>query len=214
MKLYTFYSDTHTELYEDYFLKSFNDYGLNKSFELDSTLTRQHEGNGAFDSEGFNSTMMDKVGILQRAAEENINEYFIFSDCDVQFFGDFKEDILSYTNGGADMIAQSDQGTICAGFFIAKGGEKLKSFFDLIHKKTPLVHNDQIAINKYRFKINSSLLPSDKYFNISSASNGALWEEGRAYNLPKNMLMHHANFVIGVEKKIKMMNYVRENKDN
>ena len=76
MKLYTFYSDTHTELYEDYFLKSFNDYGLNKSFELDSTLINQHKGNGAFDSEGFNSSMMDKVEILQRAAEENINKYF------------------------------------------------------------------------------------------------------------------------------------------
>jgi len=41
-----------------------------------------------------------------------------------------------------------------------------------------------------------------------------MWKEGREYNLPKNMLMHHANFTLTVDKKIKMMNYVRENKDN
>ena len=210
MKLYTCYSDSHKEIYEDYFLKSFNDCGLNKSFDLDVTYIEQY-GSGKYATAGFNAACVDKVKIMERAAQENIGKHFIFSDCDVQFFGDFKKDILGYTNNPLDIIAQSDCGTICAGFFIAKGSEKLKTFFDFIRNETPKHENamdDQGAINNYLYKISHALLPSDKYFNISSVSDGWLWEEGKAYSFPKNMLIHHANFVVGVDKKIKMMNYI------
>jgi len=210
MKLYTFYSDSHKEIYEDYFLKSFNDCGLNKSFELDVTHIEQR-GSGDITSGGFNGSMVDKVKILQRASQENYGKHFVFSDCDVQFFGDFKEDILSYTSDKLDMIAQTDCGAICAGFFIAKGSEKLENFFNLIYEQTPYYRHDQEAININKNMINSSLLPNDKYFNISSVIGDNLWQEGVEYNLPKNMLIHHANYTMGVHNKMKMMRYVRNN---
>jgi hypothetical protein len=221
MKLYTFYSDSHKEIYEDYFLKSFNDCGLNKSFELDVTRIEQR-GIGGWGSEGFNESMIDKVKILQRASQENYGKHFVFSDCDVQFFGDFKEDILGYTSDELDMIAQSDEGAICAGFFIAKGSEKLERFFNLIRHETPKLigkADDQAAINEHCHQISHALLPTDKYFNISSEwelkrtliGGHKGWEAGKPCNLPKNMLIHHANWTEGVHNKMKMMSYIRGN---
>ncbi len=210
MKLYTFYSDSHKQIYEDYFLKSFNDCGLNKSFDLDVTRTKQH-GNGIYGTPGFNESTRDKVKILQRATKENYGKHFVFSDCDVQFFGDFKEDILGYTSDELDIVFQDDCGLLCSGFFIAKGSEKLENFFNLIHERTPHYEHDQYAINDHRNQINHSGLPTDKYFNIASVSQCQHWQEGREYNLPKNILVHHANWTIGIHNKIKMMRYVRDN---
>jgi len=214
MKLYTCYSDSHKEIYEDYFLKSFNDCGLNKSFDLDVTRIEQH-GSGNWGSEGFNAATVDKVLIHERAVQENIGKHFIFSDCDVQFFGDFKEDILGHTSDELDIIFQGDCGTICSGFFIAKGSEKLARFFNLIRHETPKHSgpwhlDEQAAINEHCHQISHSLLPDDKYFNISSVTGCQGWQEGREYNLPNNMLIHHANWTVGVHNKMKMMKYIRD----
>lgn len=209
MKLYTFYSDSHEELYNDYFLESFKKHGLDKHFELDATKVDQ-KGNGDFGTQGFNSTMVDKVEILLRAVEENPDQPFVFADCDIQFFEDFHDDILTYLDDKTDMVAQSDNGTICAGFFIGRGTKVMKKFLQYIHKVTPNYANDQVAMNVHKGRVRYKLLPQDKYFTIASVNGARVWEGETSYTLPDNIMVHHANFTIGVPRKVEMFEYVRE----
>lgn len=209
MKLYTFYSESHRDIYENHFLKSFYEYGLDKKFELDATLVEQR-GKGDFGTKGFNETMEDKIKILIRAAEENPDKPFVYADCDIQFFKDFHDDILTYLDDKTDMAAQSDDGTICAGFFVAKGNKVMKKFFNYIQKVTPKYTNDQVAINANKGRMRYRLLPSDKYFTIASVNGARVWKGETGFKIPENIMVHHANFTVGVERKVELFNYVKK----
>jgi hypothetical protein len=54
LKIYTFYSSSHKEIYENYFLKSFNENKLNENFEIVLTEVVQRSETGDFNSKGFN----------------------------------------------------------------------------------------------------------------------------------------------------------------
>ena len=60
IKILTFYSDSHKELYEKYFLESFNKF-LKKDFELDVLYIEQLSNSGAFGTSGFEETMLMKI---------------------------------------------------------------------------------------------------------------------------------------------------------
>jgi hypothetical protein len=209
MKLYTFYSESHKELYENYFLESFNRLNLGDDFELDATIVSQ-KGNGDFGTKGFKATMVDKIEILFRAVEENPDQPFVFADCDIQFFENFHDDILTHLDDKTDMVAQSDNGTICAGLFIARGTKVMKKFLQHIHKVTPDYANEQVAMNVHKGRVRYKLLPQDKYFTIAMVNGAKVWEGETNYDLPKNIMVHHANFTIGVPRKAELFEYVRE----
>jgi len=209
MKLYTFYSDTHTVLYEDYFLKSLKENGT--EFELLTKKVDQKTLNGSFNDVGFNSTMKDKVSLLIDAINDNWGEWFLFSDCDIQFLKPFYDDIISYQKDGVDMVAQSDLGTLCAGFFMGYADDNLKKIMNKIYQNIENFHNDQLALNLYSNDINYELLDTNKYFTIANINGGNVWSGQTSYNVPKNILVHHSNFTIGVDDKIKLMKYIKEN---
>lgn len=213
MKLYTFYSDSHQELYEKYFLKSFKEHNLGDSFELDVTKVEQ-KGSGDFNSKGFNETMLEKLQVLKRAVLENPNKPFVFADCDIQFFKNFHDDILSYIDDTTDLVAQSDNGTICAGFFVARGTKVMKKFLDYIYDVTPKYANDQVAINANKGRVRYKLLPKDKYFTIASVNGAQVWHGQQDFELPSNILVHHANFTIGVPNKIQLFQYIQHHMKN
>ena len=115
MKLYTFYTPSHKEIYENYFVKSFNNY-LYNDFTLDTELGVQKTKNGDFSDPELGSSMDDKIVLLKRAIEENYGKWFIYADCDIQFFGNIINDINNYINLGVseniDMFCQEDCNSI------------------------------------------------------------------------------------------------------
>lgn len=211
MKLYTFYSDSHLELYENFFIKSFKENSMEKSFDLISLKVDQKSSTGDFNSDGFNSTMVDKVEIILQAINDNWGEPFMFCDCDIQFLRDFKQDILSYLDDKIDLYAQSDAGTICAGFLMVKANKISKKFIEKIIKETPKFSNDQVCMNYYKNHIRYKLLPEDKYFTIASANNAKVWNGEENFQVPSGILVHHANYTIGISNKKKLMELVKKN---
>ena len=53
-----------------------------------------------------------------------------------------------------------------------------------------------------------ALLPKE-YFTYGMYYNH--WNEQEVFQVPKNMVMHHANWVIGVNNKIKLLEATRSN---
>ena len=209
IKIYTFYSKSHQEIYENYFFKSFNENKLDMNFEIIPTEVIQRSQTGDFNSSGFNQTMNDKVQIIKGALESE--DIFIYADCDIQFLENFYDDISQYISEDIDIVAQQDLGTICAGFMVIRSNERTKNLFNLISQKN-YDYNDQIYINQHKNMVKYRLLPADKYFTIGNANGGRVWNGETNIKLPQNILVHHANFTIGKENKIKLFEMIKNNK--
>lgn len=210
MNLYTYYSNSHQDIYENYFLKTFYDNKLENNFDLIPFKVKQRSKTGNFDTEGFNTTTKDKINILLDAVHDNWNDWFIFSDSDVQFFKDFYNDIVLRKKEDVDIIAQQDfGGTVCTGFFMAKGNERTEALFKKVYD-TSDSFNDQMALNSIKNNfINWDLLPLDRYFSIWKLNNGDLWRGEKHFNVPKSIFVHHANYTIGIENKIELLEFVK-----
>ena len=208
LNLYTFYTNTHEILLNDFFIPSFNRTEMFNNFNLHTIKTEQKSNTGSFNSPGFHVTTVDKLDIIINAI--NSDETFIFADCDVQFFKNIYSDILK--NKNFDILAQSDIDSICSGFMVIKSSNKVKKYFENIQKllmnNPHLYPNDQVCINSNLNSIDYKLLPIDKYYTVGNYNSGIVWT-GEEITIPPSILMHHANFTIGVNNKIKLMNLVK-----
>ena len=164
MKVITFYSDSHKDLYNT-FVSSFNEH-LSSKYTLLTKKIEQLSPSGEYNSNGFDLSMLEKLTWIIDNIDVNDTSPMVFSDCDVQFFGDLDFDISEY-----DILFQHDYHnnfnyswfpgeknrlgkypSYCAGFFICKQSEKVKKFFqdvkdNLIKNLNGTLH-DQTMMNK------------------------------------------------------------------
>lgn len=203
-KVYTFYTDTHEALFKR-FVETFESSGMVNSFELVSRRFEQ-ESSGRFMEDGWNKTMRKKIEYVLESIEETFGEWFIHADCDIQFFADMMEDIRPRIEG-CDLVAQSDSGTICAGFFACKSNERMRNVFTEVLNIMDKAGNDQHALNALRQKFSCQLLPA-AYFTIGNVNGGSVWNGETDFMPPKRVFMHHANYVVGPEKKMELMEVV------
>ncbi|CAG7581509.1 MAG: hypothetical protein SLAVMIC_00877 [uncultured marine phage] len=214
MKLLTFYSDSHEDLYKEFFLSSYNEH-LKDSFELKAKHVTQHSQSGDYGSDGFSETMLEKINHIIESINPEENEPLVFADCDIQFFGDFKEDIVKQL-GDMDIKFQNDVVCRCAGFFVCQQTDKVLTFFEnikkiLIKNMRPGV-DDQVVINS---ALQQNLFPNlnhgmldNKYFTVAMVTGAQQWT-GQDFTIPPNILTHHGNWTVGMNNKIKVMNYVK-----
>lgn len=210
MKIYTFYTDTHKVLFDRFFLPSFQKHGLDKNFELIVLNGDQFSPSGEFNSEGTLDTWDERLSMFDKIVDENWGNHFVYSDCDMQFFSNFTDDLMSYANDNIDIWAQSDMGTICTGFMLVKANKITKRYFAKIKTDLRKFANDQICANHYKNFVRFSLLPENKYMTIASLNGGNVWTpESADIDIPESVIVHHGNYTIGIENKVKLMEYVR-----
>jgi hypothetical protein len=208
MKLYTFYSPSHKEIYERYFLESFNRH-LSEDFELIAQADQQITENGSFSDPNVSGVWADKITLLKEAIKANYGSWFVYADCDIQFFGNIMQDIEDRIEPGLDIICQEDCGTICAGFMAINASLKMYNFMntvELYHRQS----NDQIVINQLRNMITFKLLPRDRYYTVGNYNRGMVWNDGDPIIGTENAVMHHANFTVGVTNKLAMLDQVKK----
>ena len=133
MKIYTHYSDSHKDLYENYFKKSIRNLYSEDELKIRSASHKQTTRSGEFMEQGWLESMKYKLQVILQAIEENRNEYFIFSDVDIYYYDKFIPDLINSVQG-FDIACQEDCGTLCAGFFIAKGND-----MTLSHSPQPIM---------------------------------------------------------------------------
>jgi len=211
LNFYTNYSPSHKILFDEFFIKSFP----HEEFNLNIQLDEQKCPSGNYHSEGYAESCLLKVNMLVNACKNNMNSYFVFSDIDVQFFGKIK-DVLLQELDDYDIACQSDNHEYCAGFFICKCNEKTLHLFESMSKDlqsnlSNLNMDCQFMLNKYIpiLEIKAKKL-SHKFITIGNLQSG-VWDENKSVaQFPKDILMHHANFTIGVQNKIKLLQIVKD----
>jgi hypothetical protein len=161
---------------------------------------------GVFVTDGWNKTMKRKVQYIVDALQElQEGDVMIHTDSDVVFLSPYKDTILNEM-GDADLIFQSDVGTVCMGFFACRVNSKTRQIFSNLLKDFDNHYHDQEGMNylinntKHGLKIK---LFSHRIFNHGFFGNHYKGED--TVEFPADMVALHANFAIGIDHKIKLI---------
>jgi hypothetical protein len=201
--MYTLYTDSHRELFDNYFMAS-----LPSDVEIFPTHYPQYSKNGVFGHEGWKETMIGRVNVILQAIEDNWGQPFIYADCDVQFFGDITAALLAEL-GDNDIAFQNDNFQYCAGFLVAKANQSVKDLYTEVKDRFAEFSDDQDGINKVEHKCKAVKL-SDRFWTVGLQTEMRLWTDAKEFTIPSNILIHHANWTLpGIAEKIKLMNIVR-----
>jgi hypothetical protein len=215
MKIYTLLTESHKEFFDRFFLPSYKKINKDKKFSLYLCESKQLGERGEYGEKGFRETMADKVKMVMKAIEDNMGEFIIYSDIDVQFFEGFEDDIFKYDDKNVDIYAQNDTPKcpenviLCAGFMKINCNQKTLNVFDETLKIIHYFEHDQYAFNYLKNKVNWSILPEDKYYTIAYNTGNDLWRGETYDNIPKTILMHHGNWVGGIKNKLKLLDYIK-----
>lgn len=232
MKLYSFYTASHKIFKNEWFLPSLKD-----KYEVILEEDKQKCSSGRYMEDGWLESMRCKVNLIIRAVKENWDRIFIYSDVDIQFFRP-TEQIIQKLIQKKDMVVQQDSpsGMICAGFIAMRGSKKMLRLWEDIRSKlimednkkyddqgylnSILIYNKCFMTKIYRmlkvrpkflyhniYGIKWSYLPLT-FFSTGTVS-GKIRQPGEKISIPKNIVMHHANWAIGIENKIAILETVR-----
>lgn len=202
MKLYTTFTPSHKIFYEKYFLPTLpNGFEL-KVFENNEQLCLS----GSYQSEGWFNTTRKKLEIFVQACEENLNKHFFYCDVDVQFFDSSLQDQLLIELGNHDIACQNDIFCYNTGVFICLSSYKMLNLFRMILKNFTYTCDDQQQFNKYIHLCNCKLL-SKRFFTTGYQC--GVWNY-QDFNVPKDIILHHANWVVGIDNKIRVLDIVRD----
>jgi len=213
MKIYTHYSDSHRSMYDNF------KYTLRNIYTKEQVTIRclyhpQTTQSGSFMTPGWLDSMEYKLNLILDAIDENKDSWFIFADCDVQFFKPFIDDLENVLQN-TDIACQEDRGSLCAGFFACSSNNKTLNLFSTIKNNFRNLVNDQVALNKFQNLATCKMLDSKKYFTIGNFfnnSNGTFnWDNTTNIIPPKEIIIHHANYVVGVDNKQKNLEMIRKN---
>jgi hypothetical protein len=199
LNLYTTFTPSHRSMYTDHFLATLPEEFELHAFEDDD----QPCPTGTFYEAGWAETCFRKVDVFLRACRECMGGTFFYSDVDVQFFGPIRERLLLEL-GEHDIACQQDRDRHCSGLFVCRANESTLRMFEAM--RSGFAHDDQTTLNRFIGRTNATRL-SDRFFNYGQIASGR-WTKG-PIETPPGMLAHHANHVVGVPAKIRMMQEVR-----
>lgn len=209
--LYAFYTPSHQKLKDEWFLPSLKD-----DFDLHITYSPQ-EGKGEFGQQDYLQAMLKKVDLIIDAIKQNYNGIFIYCDVDIQFFKPVKKILLNNLQG-YDLLIQRDSpdGKVCAGFFIARANKIMLKLWLKIKEEMiqDNFYDDQTILNtillrkRREFPVVWNYLPT--MFMSGGTFTGKHWKPGDELFVPHDIVMHHANWTIGIPHKIAQLEYVKK----
>ena len=226
IKAYTLFTDSHKKFLTDYFIPTFP---YRKEIELTILHRPQHCKTASFETEGWKDTMRDKsTCFYEKVSECKDGEIFMFIDPDIQFFGDFYEDIITRMQN-LDIAWQNDViGGVNTGFFAVKNNKQTRGFFKTILGNLDSKDFSQEQVLANHLLQNASLYPSIAvkwqflpnsywtYGHVAASLNpntggcrGAWTPEALDFKVPKDIIIHHANWTQGIDNKIKLLELVK-----
>jgi len=129
----------------------------------------------------------------------------IFFQCDSDVLVNAPTEWFIEQLGDNDIIFQSDSGTPCLGFYVARISDEVKRIFKDVKEKTNENTNCQIVFNRIKKNYNLKIVLFDTkdVWNYGVLNRG-IWN-GEQFDLPENLKAFHANFTIGIENKVKLL---------
>lgn len=126
MRIIASVSASHARLLEEWFLPT-----VPSGFEPIVVDAEQLCPSGEFRSDGWKNQVALKFVAIEEATRGHDGEVAIFSDVDVRFFDGFTPELARELLGDHDIAFQQGSlgGSLCAGFYIFRVGDRVRSFF-------------------------------------------------------------------------------------
>lgn len=205
MKLIAAYTRSHERLTNEWFLPTIRD-------EYELKLHRcDVEGHGRYMERDWTEAVLFKCGRIIEAIRENPGEILVYSDVDVQFFGPTKDSIREAIVG-KDIVCQLDSpnGQVCTGFFAVRANDATLGLWEEVRACVRKDARDQPAFNRIlrERKIQFGCLPL-QFFGTGTFFR-KMWDRDGRFYIPKNPLMFHANWTVGVDNKLALLRTTRK----
>ena len=210
MKIYTMSTNSHDFLYKEIFRKSVLKY------EKDAQIKLYHYDqlcpSGIYYKQGWKDMMEKKIDIYNKAVNSN-DDFFIWSDVDIEFYKPFIDQCLEELSDNdiafEKGLDENLKNEYCPGFFISRINQKTKKFFQKLKETYGSYPCDKESINQ-NLKTQDIAITylSDKFLNASHELDK--WNSKQEINIPNITIMFHASYVIGIENKIAILDKARE----
>ena len=208
MRLLTYYTPSHADMCRRFVLSRAWAFSEVRAIEYQQTCPT-----GAFKQPGWNRCMDDKLDALLRLPVDG--EPTLYVDSDVILWPGACQWAENHIRGMSfDEIAYSDDVVQwCAGVMLFRPTTKTRRWWELVADMSRLLDQpDQDVIHALRTNAKSlpvpmSVMPSDKVANWATLGNTSVWQ-GESIAVPKSCYIWHANWCVGVEAKMKMLEQV------
>lgn len=192
MNIYSCYTPSHKKLYWKYFQSSVCFDTSVASFVLPEC------GNGTYKNELWTMATKSKLEAILEIIDSNIDDIFIFSDVDIQFFGPLT-DLITDSIRHCDLVTQNDPSLkydqmYCTGFMAIRNKPRVRALFqatlDLMNQDSNL--DDQDAFNivaRDTTNVKIGLFDQNVVW-----SHRKMWKPGDELEVPEEILVHHANW--------------------
>jgi hypothetical protein len=204
-------------MYENYFLASIpSEFEVCTTFHDDPYVEPSAEYyNVSLPCPAFTERTRAKVNFMQKICKENFGKIIVFADADLQFFGPFKKTLIEEL-GDLDMACQEDNllsasRKLCGGLMVCRCNENTLGFLGKMQQHFRI--DDQITLNDQKNACNHKTLPIEKFFTVGHVL-GNRWSKEVNFSIPKDILVHHASWALGIEDKIKLLEIVRKRVHN
>ena len=217
-RIYACYSPSHAPLVEKHFLPS-----IPEGFDVVLRKNPQVCETGEFGSVGFSSATRNKISLILEAIERE-TEPFVVSDVDIRFYNFTPSDLENEMESLArrknettpqdsrshkpDLICQDDHVSLCTGFMFIRPNSATHNVFKLALDNCLWFSDDQAVLNNFVLprlagQVVVSILPNNRYWNI-----GPNCPNQDDATPPPNLAIHHANWVIGIQNKMRLLDSV------
>ena len=210
MKLYTFHSPVIRPMWE-----LFSESVKKTSFEL-IPIECPKEYDGAKYGETRYWKLMNWMGNYRvKLVKDGNGEVIATSGCDSLFFEDCVPDLMERIKN-VDFLAADDRpqdSFLCGCLEVIRTNSSCIKLFESIYSDPSIGRGpDDPLLNKYRNLVKWAALPHNKYWNMCDVLSrlGRPWNMGdQITNPPTNIFWFHANFTIGLQNKLYLMNLVK-----
>lgn len=226
IKAYTLFTDSHKKFLTDYFMPTFP---FRKEIELTVLHRPQHCATASFESPGWKETMRDKsTCFYEKIKECKDDEIFMFIDPDIQFFKDFYEDIITRMSN-LDILWQNDViGGVNTGFFAVRNNKQTRAFFKTVldNLDSQQFSQEQVLANYLlqniaqfpSIAVRWAFMPAAywTYGHVAASPNkfgacrGSWTPQSEDFTVPKDIIIHHANWTAGIDNKLKLLDIVKK----
>jgi len=210
INIYTICTPSYKGMLNDYFLPR-----IPKSFSHTTVayLNNDDAIPGYTTSPDFKKISFKKMRLIHHWIKSNIGDVIIFSDIDIVFFRDFKEDILTRITEYDMLIHGIEVCNYNAGFMVFKCTDKVLKFWEFMmenyNENNNTYENDQVALNNLisKFDITHGCLPKQYHLNqiwCNPAIGGDI--DNTINAIPDDAFLCHFQAIQnGIEYKTKIM---------
>ncbi len=171
----------------------------------------------SFRSGHWHTIFIEKIRLILEAIEKHRDSMIVASDVDIQFFRPIASELRTLIEG-YDVLFQNSTpqnkpslSNLCAGFTVIRCGDPAKRFFEeglrRVVTRNHGSYDDQVAYQEIcagKTEARIGLLPST-YWTC-----GRIWFPDHPLDVPPDIAIHHAAWIIGNPGKELQLRKVRE----